>query len=335
MSRANLLGSWVRRFLLEHVIAERNLSKNTQRSYRDTFSILLPWISTRSRHPIDHLCIDDLSRDVLKDFLDHLEHERHCKIRTRNQRLAAIHAMARFVAEHSPEHVAWCAAIRAVPFKRFQRPQLTYLEKPEMDALLAAPDRNTALGRRDYTLLLFLYNSGARISEASNLPINKLYLRSNAMSHVEIFGKGGKTRRCPLWATTSAELLALTRNRSSNEPVFVNRHGQAITRHGVHRLIRKHVRKAMAPCPSLANKCISPHTIRHTTATHLLRAGVDINTIRAWLGHVSIDTTNTYVEVDLERKAQMLEKTNALSSNPVSKRPWRENPSLMAFLRSL
>jgi integrase/recombinase XerD len=135
-----------------------------------------------------------------------------------------------------------------------------------MDALLAAPDRNTALGRRDYTLLLFLYNSGARISEASNLPINKLNLRPNAMSHVEIFGKGGKTRCCPLWATTAGELVALTRNRSSNEPVFVNRHGQAITRHGVHRLIRKYVRKAMAPCPSLANKCISPHTIRQAWA---------------------------------------------------------------------
>ena len=335
MTSANLLGSWVRRFLLEHVIAERNLSKNTQRSYRDTFSILLPWISIRSRHPIDRLCIADLSRDVLKDFLDHLEHERHCKIRTRNQRLAAIHAMARFVAEHSPEHVAWCATIRAVPFKRCHRPQLTYLEKPQMDALLAAPDRNTVLGRRDYTLLLFLYNSGARVSEASSLPINKLNLRPNAMSHVEIFGKGGKTRRCPLWAATAAELLSLTRNRSSDEPVFVNRHGQAITRHGVHRLIKKYVRKAMAPCPSLANKCISPHTIRHTTATHLLRAGVDINTIRAWLGHVSIDTTNIYVEIDLERKAQMLEKTNALHSNPVSKRPWKDNPSLMAFLRSL
>ena len=186
MTSANLLGSWVRRFLLEHVIAERNLSKNTQRSYRDTFSILLPWISIHSRHPIDHLCVVDLSSGVLKDFLDHLEHERHCKIRTRNQRLAAIHAMARFVAEHSPEHVAWCATIRGVPFKRFHRPQLTYLEKPEMDALLAAPDRNTALGRRDYTLLLFLYNSGARISEASNLPINKLYLKPNAMSHARI-----------------------------------------------------------------------------------------------------------------------------------------------------
>jgi site-specific recombinase XerD len=184
-------------------------------------------------------------------------------------------------------------------------------------------------------LLLFLYNSGARVSEASSLPINKLNLRPNAMSHVEIFGKGGKTRRCPLWAATAAELLSLTRNRSSDEPVFVNRHGQAITRHGVHRLIKKYVRKAMAPCPSLANKCISPHTIRHTTATHLLRAGVDINTIRAWLGHVSIDTTNIYVEIDLERKAQMLEKTNALHSNPVSKRPWKDNPSLMAFLRSL
>jgi integrase/recombinase XerD len=330
-----LLGIWVRRFLLEHVVAERNLAWNTQRSYRDTLALLLPYVSTRRRKPIDRLCVVDCSSDTLKHFLDHLELQRKCSIRSRNQRLAAIHALARFIAEHSPEHVAWCTAIRAVPFKRFHRNELTYLEKPEMDALLAAPDCRTALGRRDHTLLQFLYNSGARASEAAGLQIENLHLHRNAMSHVEICGKGRKTRRCPLWPDTAAELLALTRNRSPNEPAFLNHRSHAITRHGIHRLIRRYVQKASVACPSLSRKRISPHIIRHTTATHLLRAGVDINTIRAWLGHVSIDTTNIYAEVDLERKAQMLTHTNALVTPPVPTRPWKNNPSLMAFLRSL
>ena len=331
----SLLGKWVRRFLLEHLVAERNLARNTQRSYRDAFALLLPYVSARTRRPIDRLCVSDLSYEVVKCFLDYLEQERECSIRSRNQRLAAIHAMARFVAEHSPEHVAWCAAIRSVPFKRFHRNELTYLEKPEIDALLAAPDRKTAMGRRDYALLQFLYNSGVRASEAASLLVENLHLHPRAMSHVEISGKGRKTRCCPLWPATATELLALTRNRSPDEPTFVNHRGQAITRHGIYRVIRKYVGKATTHSPSLARKRISPHVIRHTTATHLLRAGVDINTIRAWLGHVSIDTTNIYAEVDLERKAQMLTHTNALSTAVVSKRPWKDNPSLMAFLRAL
>jgi site-specific recombinase XerD len=335
MSDHRLLGVWVRRFLLEHVVAERNLSRNTQRSYRDTFAILLPFVSTRKRKPIDRLCVADFSNDTLKHFLDHLERERNCSIRSRNQRLAAIHALAHFVADHSPEDVAWCASIRAVPFKRFQRNELTYLEKTEMDALLAAPDCHTALGRRDHALLQFLYNSGARASEAAGLQIENLHLQTNAMSDAEICGKGRKTRRCPLWPATATELLALTRNRSPDEPVFLNHRGQAITRHGIHRLVSRYAHKATTHCPSLARKRISPHVIRHTTATHLLRAGVDINTIRAWLGHVSIDTTNIYAEVDLERKAQMLTHTNALSTPTVSMQSWKNSPSTMAFLRSI
>lgn len=335
MSDPHLLGSWVRRFLLEHLIAERNLSRNTQRSYRDTLALLLPYLSIRIRKPIDRLHVDDLSQDALKQFLHHLEHDRNCSIRSRNQRLAAIHAMARFIAEHSPEHVAWCGAIRAVPFKRFHRSELTYMEKVEMDALLAVPARNTLLGRRDFALLLFLYNSGARASEAAALQVKDLHLRRNDISDVELYGKGGKTRRCPLWPATARELLSVTRNRSPDEPVFLNHRGRSITRHGIHRLLRKNAQKAVASCPSLARKRISPHIIRHTTATHLLRAGVDINTIRAWLGHVSIDTTNIYAEVDLERKAKMLTHTNALATSPATARPWKDNPTLMDFLRSL
>jgi integrase/recombinase XerD len=163
MSKFGLLGSWVKRFLLDHLIEERNLSRNTQRSYRDTLALLLPYVAAEQSKPVDRLDVFDLSSEVLRGFLDYLEQHRGCSIRTRNQRLAAVHAMARFIAERSPEHIAWCGQIRSVPFKRFTRNELSYMDKPEMDAILAAPDRRTEQGRRDHALLLFLYNSGARV----------------------------------------------------------------------------------------------------------------------------------------------------------------------------
>jgi site-specific recombinase XerD len=324
----------VRRFLLEHLVAERNLARNTQKSYRDTLALLLPFTSAKKRKAIELLAVGDLSADLLKRFLDHLETERSCSIRTRNQRLAALHAMARFIAERSPEHIEWSGQIRGVPFKRHDRGELPYLDKPEMDAILAAPDCSVAQGERDHALLLFMYNSGARASEVASLQIADLNLQPKAMSEVRLSGKGGKVRRCPLWPSTAAELLRLTRHRSPDQPVFVNRLGQAITRHGIHWLLRRYTKKVSGSCPSLLRKRVSPHTIRHTTATHLLRAGVDINTIRAWLGHVSIETTNIYAEVDLERKAQALSRCTFKASRPHRKR-WRDDPSLLAFLRAL
>jgi integrase/recombinase XerD len=336
MSKSGLLGPWVKRFLLDHLVEERNLSRNTQRSYRDTLTLLMPYAATERNKPVDRLDVFDLSSEVLRGFLDHLEQNRRCSIRTRNQRLAAVHAMARFIAERSPEHIAWCGQIRAVPFKRFNRNELSYLDKPEMDAILAAPDRRTAQGRRDHALLLFLYNSGARVSEAASLLIADLNLRPNQLGDVQLRGKGRKIRRCPLWPATVDALLALVHNRSPDQPVFLNRLGDAITRHGIHWMIRNHVRAASASHPSLLSRPISPHTIRHTTATHLLRSGVDINTIRAWLGHVSIDTTNIYAEVDLQRKAEVLAHSNNFSTIPATdNKPWKDDPSLLAFLRSL
>jgi integrase/recombinase XerD len=336
MSNTALLGPWVKRFLLEHLIAERNLSRNTQQSYRDTFTLFLPYVSSQKKTPVDRIEILDLSSDLLRHFLDHLEKDRRSSIRTRNQRLAAVHAMARFIAERSPEHIAWCGQIRSVPFKRFTRNELSYLDKPEMDALLATPDQRTEQGLRDHALLLFLYNSGARVSEAAALQIGDLNLRINQIGDVQLRGKGRKIRRCPLWPATIGTLLTQVRGRSPDEPVFLNRLGQALTRHGIHWMIRNHVRKAAVSCPSLLRRSISSHTIRHTTATHLLRSGVDINTIRAWLGHVSIDTTNIYAEVDLQRKAEVLAHSNALQTTTTRKnKPWKDDPSLLAFLRAL
>jgi site-specific recombinase XerD len=335
MSKPVLLGAWVKRFLLDHLIAERNLSRNTQRSYRDTLALLLPHAAVQQKIHVDRLDIFDLSADVLRSFLDHLEQVRGCSIRTRNQRLAAVHAMAIFIAERSPEHIAWCSQIRSVPFKRFTRHELSYLDKSEMDTLLATPDRRTAQGLRDHALLLFLYNSGARVSEAATLQIGDLNLRANQIGDVQLKGKGSKLRRCPLWPATVNVLLDITRNRSPDQPVFLNRLGQAITRHGIHWMLRSQVRKASMSHPSLLRRPISPHTIRHTTATHLLRSGVDINTIRAWLGHVSIDTTNIYAEVDLQRKADILVHSNPFSTTHTNHKRWKDDPSLLAFLRSL
>ncbi len=335
MCDSTLLGVWVRRFLLEHLVGERNLAHNTQQSYRDTLALLLPFVAAHHHKTVDHLTVTDLSDQVLRLFLAFIEEERHCLIRTRNQRLASVHAFARFIAERSPEHVGWCSQIRMVPFKRFDKPGLTYLDKPEMDAILAAPDRHTPQGRRDYALLLFLYNSGARASEAASLKIGDVDLHSNGNSSIRLAGKGKKARFCPLWTVTSRELLALIRDRGPGEPVFLNCRQQPITRFGIYTLLKRSVKRASATQPTLLHKSVGPHTIRHTTATHLLRSGVDINTIRAWLGHVSIDTTNIYAEVDLEMKAQMLARCSSFRTTAPPKRRWRDNQSLMAFLRSL
>jgi site-specific recombinase XerD len=261
-----------------------------------------------------------------------LEQDRGCSIATRNVRLAAIHALARFVGEHCPEYIGWCSEVRAIPFKKASKPDLPYLEKHEMDALLDAPDRNTAQGFRDYSLLLFLYNTGARADEAAHLKIADLDL--NHSPSVKIIGKGNKTRLCPLWSLTAKTLQSLITGRMSDEQVFVNRRKQPITRYGIHYLVKRYVSKVSHKILSLRTKRVSTHTIRHTTAVHLLRAGVDINTIRAWLGHVSLDTTNIYAEVDLEMKARALAHCEIYKQSQVNGH-WRDNRGLMAFLKSL
>ncbi len=328
-----MLGTWMRRFLLEHLIAERNLSRNTQRSYRDTFCLLLPFISKHQRKSNDRLLVEDVTGDCVRKFLGHLESERKCSVQTRNQRLAALHAFARFVGEHNPELVPWCRELRQVPFKRADKNPLSYLEKNEMDAILAAANLATKQGQRDHAVLLFLYNSGARASEVVAVAIGNMERDLSGSGTVMLRGKGGKTRFCPLWEKTMRELAPLMQNRSATDPLFLNRYGRPLSRFGLRDIVRRHARLAEAAAPSLAKKHVSPHTIRHTTATHLLRSGVDINTIRAWLGHVSLETTNIYAEIDLEAKAKALATCEVEDAKP--SKPWRDDPTVMAFLKSL
>lgn len=329
MTGSKLLGPWVRRFLLEHVVGERNLSVNTQRSYRDMLILFLPFAAKQSKKAVDRLEVVDLSPDLVRSFLTHLEQERECSLSTRNQRLGGLHALARFVGEHSPEHLDWCTQVRLIPFKKTMQAGITYLDKVEMDALLAAPDRRSEQGRRDYALLLFLYNSGARASEAANLTIRDIDWHSPAVC---ITGKGRKQRVCPLWPQTIDQLRGLAAARDPAEAVFRNRRGQPITRFGIHTMVERSALTAASSAPSLRTKSIGPHVVRHTAASHLLRSGVDINTIRAWLGHVSLSTTNIYAEVDLETKAKALAACSP-EEKPTGK--WRNQPEVMEFLRSL
>lgn len=329
-------GYWIRRFLCEYLVTVKNMSANTQKSYRDTFRLLLARASTRLRKSVDILLLEDLSPQLIKEFLLYLEEDRGCSVRTRNQRLAAVYALAKYVAMQSPEHVEWCRNIRAVPIKKTSKKLISYLEKDEMQRLLELPNRKTEQGWRDYVLLLFLYNTGARAEEASAIMARDISVQKgrNGLSVVTITGKGRKTRRCPLWKKTSDAIATLIRGKNDDTPVFCNRLGEQITRFGVYEMVRRYAENLESQFPKLKQKRISPHTIRHTCATHLLQSGVDINTIRAWLGHVSVNTTNIYAEVNMEMKVKALLACETVVGKGKTVK-WKDDKGLMAFLDSL
>jgi integrase/recombinase XerD len=226
MNNRAALSSWIRRFLMEYLVGERNLARNTQQSYRDAVRLLVVFTAANAHKKVDELLIPDIDAELLRAFLRHIEEKRKCSVSSRNQRLAAIHALAGFIAERCPEYLHWCAQLRAVKFKRSAPAPVCYLEKPEIDALLDAPNPATKLGIRDRTLLLFLYNSGARAEEAASLNIDDLSLNSKAdgaLSSVCLHGKGGKVRICPLWASTTVTLKNLVAGRNEKGRVFLNR----------------------------------------------------------------------------------------------------------------
>ena len=325
------LGPWLRRFLTEYIVSERNLAINTRKSYRDTFALLLPFVSAGLRKPVDRLAVLDLTSAWILRFLAHIEGSRGCSVQTRNQRLTAIRSFAGFVGSREPAFVEWCGTLRAIPLKKAASKSIGWLTRTEIDAMLAVPDRTTPQGRNEYGLLLFLYNTGARASEATQLGMADLHIGRKDGGHalVNLHGKGGRVRQCPLWPRTERVLTGMTSERAADDTVFHSRYRKPYTRFGVYHLV---VRNAAA-VPSLAGRKITPHVIRHTTACHLLQAGVDINTIRAWLGHVSLETTNIYAEIDLEMKAKALALCDAVE--PGSRRRWKEDRGLMAFLKAM
>ena len=298
--------------------------------------LLVLYGAGKARMPIDRLAVRDLSAERVLAFLAHIENGRGCSPRTRNQqRLAAIRTFARYVATRCPEHVEWCGQIRAIALKKTAPPAVSYLEKHELDALLDAPDISTSQGRRERALLLFLYHTGARASEAAQLRVGGLQLADKSADHsrVPLLGKGGKTRLCPLLRESAQALADLVAGRDPGAAVFLNRLGRPITRSGIRQLVERCAAKATARAPSLNSKKVGPHVLRHTAATHMLRSGVDLNTIRAWLGHASLDTTSVYAEIDIERKAKAVALFD--SAEPARSRSYRDNRGLMAYLQSL
>lgn len=267
MNDEALLGPWARRFLLEHVVAERNLARNTQHGYRDALCQLIPFVAKQSKKPIDRLAAVDMSAELVRLFLADLEVSRHCGIATRNQRLAAIRALAKFIGEHSPVHIEWSGQIRSIPFKKAMQAVVPYLDKSEIDSLLAAPDRRTTQGQRDHSLLMFLYNTGARASEAAQVKGADLDLKA---ASVKISGKGRKQRFCPLWSATVSELATIIKGAEPSRSLFLNRCGRPITQFGIYAVVERNALKAQAQSPTLAVKRVSPHSIRHYVASRIM-----------------------------------------------------------------
>ena len=331
MRETKTLGPWLRRFFDEYLVTERNLSGNTRASYRDTVKLLLPFVSAKARKPIERLAVGDLTSQRVRQFLTHLETDRGCSPQTRNQRLSAIRAFARFVASRDPAHLEWSGHIRSIPSKKAPPVQISYLTKEEMEAILAVPDRDKLSGRTEHAVLLFLFNTGARVSEAAELTIDDLQFgsRNGRTPLVQLHGKGAKTRQVPLWTRTEAVLAELVDGRDGADGVFLSRLGKPFTRSGLYRLVKRSAAKVSA----LDKRRVFPHVLRHTTACMMLRSGVDLNTIRVWLGHELLDTTNVYAEIDLEMKREAMALCD--TGEPDQRRPWKEDRGLMAYLESL
>lgn len=327
----------LRNFLTEYLSKVRGVSPHTVLSYRDALKLLLSFLAARRGTPVTTLGFDDLQPDDILAFLDHLESNRRNGVPTRNSRLAAIHAFATYAAAGHPEHLELCQRICAVPFKRSRTRIVEYLEEEELRAILAAPDRRTRDGRRDHTLLLTLFNTGARVQEILDLrPCN---LQLTRPYQVLLRGKGRKERLCPLWAQTAEALRALLAENgidaTATDSLFRNHRGEPLTRFGVCYLLRKYAACAEAVAPALARKRVHPHTLRHTTAVHLLQAGVDLVTISHWLGHASVETTNRYAAVNLEMKRAAVAKARPVHNVDPALAAWRSDASILDWLEAL
>jgi site-specific recombinase XerD len=327
------LARLLREFFADHLPRIRGVSPNTVHSYRDAWALLLRFLAIRHDRPVIHLELSDLGPDDVLAFLDNLELARGNGPITRNSRLAAIHAFARYAAAGDPEHLERCQRLLAIPFKRAPKRAVEYLEADEVAAILAAPDRSTCDGRRDFALLLTMFNTGARVQEIVDIRIVDLQLVRP--QQVLLHGKGRKERICPLWPQTAEVLAALIEEGGSRKPLFCNQRGQALTRFGARYLLAKYVARAKSEAPSLKSKRIHPHTMRHTTAVHLLQAGVDLVTISHWLGHASVETTNRYAAIDMEMKRTALAKVGTISQLDAGVSNWRNDKSILDWLESL
>jgi len=319
-------------FFTDRLMRQQKASPNTIANHRDTFRLLLGFAQKRLKKAPSDMSIEDLDAPFVGSFLEYLEKERGNTARSRNVRLAAIHSFFKYVALEEPSCSALAQRILAMPNKRFKRRPIEFLTRPEIEALLAAPDQSTWGGRRDRTLLLLAIQTGLRVSELVSLRCSDIVLGTG--SHVRCTGKGRKERCTPLRKETAVALRAWLRHRSddSSEPLFPNARGGPLSRDGVEYLLAKHVATAVKQCPTLKKKRVSAHVLRHTTAMEMLEYGVDRFVIALWLGHEKVETTQVYLHANMKLKEQALNK--AAPFNGRLKR-FRPDDELLTFLKGL
>jgi integrase/recombinase XerD len=319
-------------FFTHRLITQRRVSPNTVASYRDTFRLLLGFAEQVTGKAPCQLRLTDLDAPLITAFLDHLERERRNGVRTRNARLVAVHSLFRHAALQEPAHAGLIQRVLAIPQKRFERAIVSFLTPEEIAAVLASPDRTDWTGRRDHALLVVAAQTGLRVSELIGLRCQDASLHHGP--HLRCHGKGRKDRCTPLTTQTVTVLRAWmsAQGGTPDTPMFPSRRGTPLSRDAVERLVSKHARAAAQRCPSLRDKTISPHVLRHSTAMQLLQAGVDTSVIALWLGHESIQSTQIYLHADMSIKQRALDRTA-----PIDTVPGRYQPpdSLLAFLDAL
>ena len=321
-------------FFVERLISQRSASPHTIASYRDALRLLLVFAQQRTGTPASRLDMADLDAPLIGAFLDHLEHERGSSPRTRNVRLAAIRSFYRFAALRHPEHAAVIQRVLAIPQKRFERNDVSFLDRSEVDALLSAPDRSTRIGRRDHALLALAVQTGLRVSELIALRRHDVHL--GPVPHVTCRGKGRKARSTPLTRQV-AKILRLWMVEIPGQPdapLFAGPRGDPLSRDSIRRLVTRHAVAARQACANLTSKKITPHMLRHTCAMNLLQAGVDLSTIALWLGHEGVETTQIYLHADLALKEQALARTRSQQARGSNGR-YQAPDSLIAFLAAL
>ena len=336
MNGTKQLGPLIQSFFIDHLVTVKGLRPSSVRSYSDTIRLLLCFVAAQKGTKITKLSLDDLSFEHVLGFLRHLEDDRHNRVSTRNQRLAALHALFEYMASREPAMLGTCQRVAAIPMKRVAPSETHFLERDEMQELLQHLPRTGRLAQRDHALILFLYNSGARAQEVAELRTGNLQFGEHPL--VRLHGKGDKWRTCPLWDQTAKQLTSLL--EASDEPiapdapVFRSTNGAALTRYGIYKVVRRLAGNLDDPG---TNRTVSPHVFRHTAAMHLLESGVEINVIRGWLGHADLTTTNRYAEINTRTKMEALRATEppATSEGPRALPVWKTDESLLNWLSSL
>ncbi len=330
------LGPLVQSFFLDYLPVQKGLRPSSIHSYRDTLRLFLTFVTGKGHPAIAKLAPADLGLEQVLAFLQNLEQTRGSSVPTRNQRRAALCTFFAYLATRAPEMLAACQQVAAIPVKRAPPPATHYLERAEVAALFRSLPRTGPLALRNRTLLVFLYNTGARVQEVADLRAEQLALTPPARVHLH--GKGDKWRVCPLWDET-VQLLRqlLDRPRAAvDAPVFCTRQHRPLTRFGIYKIVRHYGAAFDTPGPEPRH--VSPHLFRHTAAVHLLESGVEVNVIRSWLGHVSLDTTNRYAELTVRAKAEALRTCELGSSIGAAPRPrgaWKGDPNLLDWLNTL